>query len=66
MMDYTYQSVFFAYFLFFLMAGGALYFFLRSLKDGYLGSNSEEPKWRMLRDDNDETTLQEGAGAPRR
>ena len=66
MTDHTYQSVFFAYFLFFLMVGGALYFFLRSLKDGYLGSNSEEPKFRMLRDDNDETTLQEGAGAPRR
>jgi hypothetical protein len=66
MPDYTYQSVYFAYFIFFLMAGGALFFFLRSIKDGYLGSNSEEPKYRMLRDDNDETTLQEGASAPRR
>lgn len=51
MNDYTYQSVYFAYFLFALFAGGALYFFFRSLKDGYLGPNSEEPKYRMMRDD---------------
>ena len=51
MQDYTYPSVYFAYFLFFLLAGGALYFFIRSLKDGYLGSNSEDPKYRMFKDD---------------
>jgi len=67
MSDYTYPSVYFSYFLFLLLAGGAAFFFLRSLKDGYLGSNSEEPKYRMLRDDNDEEpTESEGAGAPRR
>ena len=65
--DATYQSVFFSYFLFVLLAGGALFFFIRSLKDGYLGPNSEEPKYRMLRDDNMEgTNSPEGADAPRR
>lgn len=64
MRDFTYQSVYFAYFIFFLLAGGALYFFLRSLKDGYLGPDSEEPKYRMLRDDDEPTTGQQGAAAP--
>ena len=65
--DATYQSVFFSYFLFVLLAGGALYFFIRSLKDGYLGPNSEEPKYRMLQDDIDEEpTESQGAAAPRR
>ena len=39
---------------FVLLAAGAAYFFLRSLKDGYLGQDSEEPKYRMLRDDNEQ------------
>jgi hypothetical protein len=51
MRDYVYPSIYFSYFLFFLLAGGALYFFLRSLKHGYLGSKSEEAKFRMLHDD---------------
>jgi len=53
MSDYTYPTIYFSYFLFALLVGGALYFFIRSLKDGYLGPNSEEPKYRMLRDDGD-------------
>jgi len=40
--------MYFAYFLFVLVAGGAVFFFIRSLKDGYMGRNSEEPKYRML------------------
>ena len=51
MSDYSYPSVYFSYFLFALFAGGAVFFFIRSLKDGYLGPNSEEPKYRMLEDD---------------
>ncbi len=51
MNDYTYPTIYFSYFLFALLAGGAFYFFIRSIKDGYLGPNSEEPKYRMLRDD---------------
>ena len=67
MADYTFQSVYFAYFLFVLLAGGALYFFIRSLKDGYLGPNSEEPKYRMLQDEpGDEPMQPNGAVAPRR
>ena len=33
MTDYTYPSIFFSYFLFFLLAVGAASFFFRSLKD---------------------------------
>ncbi len=51
MNDYTYPSVYFAYFLFALLVVGAVYFFVRSMKTGYWGENSEEPKYRMLRDD---------------
>ena len=54
MNEATYASVYFSYFLFFLLAGGAAFFFVRSLKDGYLGGNSEEPKYRMLKDDEDD------------
>ena len=50
MQDYTYPSIFFSYFVFFLFAGGALFFFLRTIKDGYWGPNSEEVKYRMLQD----------------
>jgi hypothetical protein len=49
--DYVYPSIYFSYFLFFLLAGGALYFFIRSLKDGYWGKHSEDVKYRMLEDD---------------
>lgn len=50
-MDYTYPSVFFAYFLFFLFLCGALYFFVRSFRDGYWGPDAEESKYRMLNDE---------------
>jgi hypothetical protein len=67
MIDYTYQSVYFAYLLFAVFAAGAVYFFVRSVKDGYLGSNSEEPKYRMLQDDEQSDQQQPtGASAPRR
>jgi hypothetical protein len=67
MTDYTYQSVFFAYLLFAVLAACAVYFFIRSVKDGYLGSNSEEPKYRMLEDDPELDPQQPtGAHAPRR
>jgi hypothetical protein len=67
MTDYTYPSVYFAYLLFVVLAGGALYFFIRTIKDGYLGPNSEEPKYRMLEDDpQDDETQPSGADTPRR
>lgn len=49
--DYVYPSIYFSYFFFALMAAGAVYFFLKTLGHGYLGKNSEEPKYRMLEDD---------------
>ncbi len=51
MTDYSYPSVYFAYFLFFLLIGGAVVAFIRSFRDGYWGKDSEEPKFRMLQDD---------------
>ncbi len=67
MKDYTYQSVYFAYLLFVLFASGAVYFFIRSIKSGYLGPNSEEPKYRMLKDDPQGDVKQPtGANAARR
>lgn len=67
MRDYTWQSVYFANLLFVIFACGAVYFFIRSIKSGYLGPNSEEPKYRMLKDDpNDDVKQPTGADAPRR
>ena len=51
MTDYTYPSVYFAYFFFFIVAVGALYFFLRTYKDGYWGEKAEHVKYQMLSDD---------------
>jgi hypothetical protein len=66
MTDYTYPSVYFSYFLFFLLVAGAVFFFIRSIKDGYWGRNSEEPKYRMLEDETNQQSQPSGAGAPRR
>jgi hypothetical protein len=62
MKDFTYPSVYFANLLFVLFLAGAIYFFIRSLKDGYLGRDSEEPKYRML----EAEPPTNGAEAPRR
>ena len=51
MHDYVYPSIFLAYLMFFLCLAGAVFFLLRSRKDGYWGSKSEDPKYRMLTDD---------------
>ena len=51
MRDYVYPSVFFAYFYFFLLFGGAIYFCVRSARHGYWGRDSEEAKYRMLQDE---------------
>lgn len=51
MHDYTWPSIFLSYLLFALLVGGAAYFFFRSLKHGYLDGRSEEPKYRMLDDE---------------
>ena len=53
MHDYVYPSVFLAYLMFFLCLAGAIYFLVRSRHGGYWGSHSEDPKYRMLRDEED-------------
>ncbi len=50
-MDYTYPSVYFSYFFFFLMTGLTLYFLVRSIRSGDFSRDSEEAKYRMLQDD---------------
>jgi hypothetical protein len=67
MQDYTYQSVLFAYLLFVIFGGLAVYFFIRSMKDGYWGKDSEEPKYRMMQDEPlDSHLLPAGAHASQR
>jgi hypothetical protein len=51
MADYAYPSVFLSYLLFFLSTAVAVIFCVRSLKDGYWGADAEEPKYRMLADE---------------
>ena len=53
MQDYVYPSIFFSYFLFALLLGGAVFFCVRSVKDGYWGRHGEDIKYRMLEDDDD-------------
>jgi hypothetical protein len=47
-----YPGVFFAYFLFFLLTVLSGYFFVKSIRNGDMGKHSEEPKLRMMQDDN--------------
>jgi len=57
MHDYVYPSIFFSYFLFAILLGGAVFFCVRSIKDGYWGRDGEEVKYRMLKDDGDDQEL---------
>jgi hypothetical protein len=59
-MDYTYPSIFLANLMFFILLVGGVYFCIRSRKDGYWGKTSEEPKYRMLQDDDDFTENHHG------
>lgn len=54
MHDYVYPSIFFSYFLFTLLLAGAVFFCVRSIKDGYWGRDSEDVKYRMLKDETDD------------
>jgi hypothetical protein len=51
MNDYTYPSVFFAYAFFVLMMLLAVYYCIRSWKDGYWGPKGEDIKYQIF-DDN--------------
>jgi len=62
--DYVYPSIFLSYLLFFLFLGGGIFFFVRSLRDGYWGKNSEDVKYIVMNDDegNPEKTLEPNQG----
>jgi hypothetical protein len=55
-MDYTWPSVYFAYLFFFLMFALAVFFFIKTAKDGYWGKDGEDIKYRMLEDDDPRRT----------
>jgi hypothetical protein len=48
MPDYTWPSVYFAYSYFALMVLGALFFLIRTVRDGYWGSRGEEVKYHVF------------------
>ncbi len=54
MNDYTYPSVYFAYLFFALMTCLSVFFFIKTLRDGYWGKDGEEPKYRMFDSDDSE------------
>jgi hypothetical protein len=49
--DYVYPSVFLSYLLFFLFLAGGIFFFVRSLRDGYWGKHGEDVKYIVMNDD---------------
>lgn len=51
MQDYSYPSIFLAYLMFFIFLVGAIFFMVKSLRHGYWGAHGEDPKYRMLEDD---------------
>lgn len=51
MRDYSYPSIFLAYLMFFIFLAGGIFFLMKSLGDGYWGEHGEDPKYRMLDDE---------------
>ena len=51
MHDYSYPSIFLAYFMFFIFLAGGIFFLFKSLPHGYWGEHGEDPKYRMLADE---------------
>ena len=49
--DYTYPSVYFAYLFFAISLFLAVYFFIKSRRDGYWGEKGEDAKYQMFDDD---------------
>jgi len=49
--DYVYPGIFLSYFLFFLFLAGGIFFFVRSLRDGYWGKHAEDVKYIMMKDE---------------
>jgi hypothetical protein len=48
MTDYTWPSVYFAYLFFTICLGLAIYFLIRSRKDGYWSKESENIKYQVF------------------
>ena len=48
MNDYTWPSVYFAYFFFAICFGVAVFFFIRSWKDGYWNKRGEDVKYQVF------------------
>jgi len=48
MTDYTWPSVYFAYFFFAICLVLAVFFFIRSLKDGYWSKESEDIRYQVF------------------
>ena len=55
MKDYTWPSVYFSYLFFAISLGVAVYFFVRSLKDGYWNRESEKIKYQVFADGTDKS-----------
>jgi len=53
MTDYTWPSVYFSYLFFAICLVVAVYFFFRSVKDGYWGRGSEEIKYTVFKEGSD-------------
>ncbi len=51
MSDYTWPSIFFSYLFFFLSLAVAVFFCVRSWKDGYFGRDGEQVKYSVFEDD---------------
>ena len=48
MHDYTYPSIYLAYLFFFIMFFLAVFFFVKSIKDGYWSKDGEDLKYDAL------------------
>jgi hypothetical protein len=51
MTDYTWPSVYFAYFFFTICLALAVFFFARSWKSGYWGKSGEDVKYQVFDDE---------------
>ena len=63
MNDYTWPSVYFAYFFFAICLVLALFFFFRSLKDGYWSKESEAIRYQVFEEAPDVRPLADARGS---
>ena len=49
--DYGWPSVYFSYLFFTILFGLAAYFLVKTRRDGYWNSHSEDVKFQMLKED---------------